>query len=397
MSTERPLRSARARALLLPPLTTTEQPVPAAPATIGEERPSSDTGKGSIRQAVTSLCLAAALVVACGGGGTGPNGGGGGGGGGGGSGPTITDWSPQLPFLGETMTITGTGFSATPAQNQVELANCGLGCDKNSFPITVTAATATQLTVSLPWNFPLGTRPQRGRLRVIVNGDSVLASDTTYFAFQPEVLGFTNYDFPGAPNYAIRAGDSIKLDVYGLPPGAGPASLGLSVDGDGVSVDSVFTPGSVPGLNFGLENQASLYLRLPTKVYPAGYAPISPIDDTAYVQVTFTARGRSSTRVLRAWRYPRYQIPSGIGGTFSVGQSHTFVVNGTNMPGPFSVIFSPLGGGAATVQAGSVCASLCNSFQVGLPALAPGNYTASLRFDAFVGNPTAFFGGVTIQ
>ena len=61
------------------------------------------------------------------------------------------------------------------------------------------------------------------------------------------------------------------------------------------------------------------------------------------------------------------------------------------------MIFSPLGGGAATVQTGSVCASLCNSFQVGLPALAPGNYTASLRFDAFVGNPTAFFGGVTIQ
>ncbi|MBK8002643.1 MAG: hypothetical protein IPK12_01585 [Gemmatimonadetes bacterium] len=243
------------------------------------------------------------------------------------------------------MTITGTGFSTVLAENQVELVNCGSFCDKTTFPMQVTAATTTQLTVDLPWNYPLGTRPQRGRVRVIVNGDTTTSADTTYFAFQPEVLGFTNFDFGGAPGYAIRAGDSIKLDVYGLPPGAGPASLTLSVDGDGVTVDSVFTPGSVPGLNFGLENQASLYFRLPTKVYSAGYAPVSPVDDTAYVTVNFSARGRSSSRVLRAWRYPRYQIPSGIGGTFTVGQSHTFVVNGLNMPGPFSVIFSPLGGG----------------------------------------------------
>ena len=71
--------------------------------------------------------------------------------------------------------------------------------------------------------------------------------------------------------------------------------------------------------------------------------------------------------------------------------------DGVNMPGPFSAIFTPLGGGTSVIQSASLCFPLCSTFQVGLPALAPGTYTVSLRMEAFAPPIVGAFGSVTIQ
>lgn len=55
--------------------------------------------------------------------------------------PVITGISPAILVPGATATITGTGFSATPVQNNVTL---------QGVPMPVTAASTTQLTVAVP-------------------------------------------------------------------------------------------------------------------------------------------------------------------------------------------------------------------------------------------------------
>ncbi|MFN6087153.1 MAG: IPT/TIG domain-containing protein, partial [Cyclobacteriaceae bacterium] len=55
--------------------------------------------------------------------------------------PTITSFTPTSGATGTTVTITGTGFNTTPANNIVIFG---------ATPATVTAATSTQLTVTVP-------------------------------------------------------------------------------------------------------------------------------------------------------------------------------------------------------------------------------------------------------
>jgi hypothetical protein len=57
------------------------------------------------------------------------------------TGPVITDFNPKGGPAGTAVTITGTGFSATPLNNSVSF---------NGFAATVTAASATSLTVTAP-------------------------------------------------------------------------------------------------------------------------------------------------------------------------------------------------------------------------------------------------------
>lgn len=59
---------------------------------------------------------------------------------------SISSFTPTAGAAGTVVTISGTGFSQTPAQNTVTFG-CGSGC---RVPATVTAATSTQLVVAVP-------------------------------------------------------------------------------------------------------------------------------------------------------------------------------------------------------------------------------------------------------
>lgn len=89
--------------------------------------------------------------------------------------PTISSFSPQSASLGSTLTIIGTNFSTTAANNVVTI---------NGVTATVTAATATQLTVTVP--ACSGT----GVIKVSIGGNA--ASSSSLFTFISTVFAGGN-------------------------------------------------------------------------------------------------------------------------------------------------------------------------------------------------------------
>ncbi|WP_373513680.1 IPT/TIG domain-containing protein [Persicitalea sp.] len=89
---------------------------------------------------------------------------------------SIASMSPEQGIVGTTVTIQGEGFSATPTENLVKF---------NGTSATVTAATATQLTTSVPAGTKTG--------RVTVETDGRTATSTTDFVViqEPYITSFS--------------------------------------------------------------------------------------------------------------------------------------------------------------------------------------------------------------
>jgi hypothetical protein len=88
---------------------------------------------------------------------------------------TITDFSPTAGIVGTTVTITGTNFSTTSSDNVVKF---------NGFAASVTNATSTQLTVTVP------AEATTGKISVTINGSTITsANDFTINA--PTITSYT--------------------------------------------------------------------------------------------------------------------------------------------------------------------------------------------------------------
>jgi Concanavalin A-like lectin/glucanases superfamily/IPT/TIG domain len=91
--------------------------------------------------------------------------------------PTITSFSPSSGLVGATVVITGTNFSSTAANNTVKVTNASA---------TVTAATSTQLTITVPPN------TTTGKITVSVNGlTATSATDFTILLPSPTITNFS--------------------------------------------------------------------------------------------------------------------------------------------------------------------------------------------------------------
>jgi len=120
--------------------------------------------------------------------------------------PKITSFTPTSGAVGAIVTITGTGFNTTPANNIVFFG---------ATRATVTAATATSLTVTVP------TGATFGAITVLNTGTSLAAYSTQFFnpTFSPNKGSITTADF------------SAKVD---FTTGANPFSVAIGdLDGDG--------------------------------------------------------------------------------------------------------------------------------------------------------------------
>ena len=141
--------------------------------------------------------------------------------------PVITSFSPQAGVVGSTVTITGTGFNTTPANNVVIFG---------ATRATVTAATNTQLTVTVPTGatyqpimvlvnglmayskYPFSTTyPGWG----IINSNSFLPKQDFDAGFSPyaSCLGDLNGDGKVDVIVANRTGNSISILVNDGSPG----------------------------------------------------------------------------------------------------------------------------------------------------------------------------------
>lgn len=117
--------------------------------------------------------------------------------------PTLTSFAPAsgLPalstgYVGEEVTITGTNFSATPANNTVKF---------NGTSATVTSSTATQIKANVP------TGATTGKISVTVNAITVESANS--FTVQPVNAWTTRADLTGDPR-AGAAGFVIGDKIY---------------------------------------------------------------------------------------------------------------------------------------------------------------------------------------
>ena len=136
--------------------------------------------------------------------------------------PTITSFTPTFGATGTTDTITGTGFNTTPANNIVIFG---------ATAATVTAATATQLTVTVP------TGATFAPITVLNTTTGLLAYSKTNFTptFTPSKGSITTADFQAKVDFATGS-NPFSVSIGDLD-GDGKADLAVAnVSGSSVSV-----------------------------------------------------------------------------------------------------------------------------------------------------------------
>jgi sugar lactone lactonase YvrE len=165
--------------------------------------------------------------------------------------PAITSFAPLQGNVGTLVVITGTNFSAVIAGNAVKF---------NGVTATVTAASTTQLSVTVP----AGTA--NGKITVTTNGQTATsATDFTVLfpAPTPTIIGFApGIGWPGdtvlitGTNFstttsndivrfngvaaAVTNATSTQLTVI-IPPGANNGTISVTINGQAMAFTTVFT------------------------------------------------------------------------------------------------------------------------------------------------------------
>ncbi len=150
-------------------------------------------------------------------------------------GPTITSFTPASGPVGTSVTITGTNFSTTLANNIVYF-----GATK----ATVTAALATQLTVTAP----IGATYLP--ISVLVNGATAYSSKPFIVTFPSSGTGIDASSFSGNEDFAV--GNNPLHSAIADFNGDGKADLAVTNSSDGtVSIfRNISTPGSLGPSSF---------------------------------------------------------------------------------------------------------------------------------------------------
>jgi|GEM_PF-3109667 len=220
--------------------------------------------------------------------------------------PTVTLNTANLANSATTLTITGTGFSTTPANNLVVFAPAGTG--------TVTAATATSLTVTSLSGLSLGA------LSAVVTANGLNSGGGVQVATV----------IPPPPT------------VTAIAPTSGPTAGGTSVTITGTN----FT--GATGVTIGGVAATSVVVVSPTSITciaPAGTA------GTASVLVT-TAGGTNAANSLFTYVVVPPTVTLNTAGLSS--SATTLTITGTNFdavtPGNNTVVFTPAGTGTVTAS-----------------------------------------------
>ena len=191
--------------------------------------------------------------------------------------PTITAISPKTGKVGDSVTITGTEFDATAANNKVFF-----GATK----ATVTAASTTSLTVTVP------TGATFGPLRVIVNNRTAESDDSFLPTFASEFPTIDASTFGAKVDFTTAAGPlmSIPADIDG------DGKTDLVVVNQTASSFSVFRNTSTTGTIDGSTYAAKVDFT--TGTTPAGLA-IADYDRNGVVDVAVTNSATDNVSVFR--------------------------------------------------------------------------------------------------
>jgi CHRD domain/IPT/TIG domain len=197
--------------------------------------------------------------------------------------PTVTSFTPTSGPVGTSVTITGTNFSTTPANNTVSF---------NGIAATVTASTATSITTTVP------TGASTGTISVTVN--ALTATSATDFTVSPAITSFTpdngvkdvtvtitgtNFSTTPASNIvkfngtaAVVTASTATSITTTVPVGATTGTITVEVGGQiatsatSFRVDILFTAtlsgaNEVPANNSTATGTATLVLNNDTKIF----------------------------------------------------------------------------------------------------------------------------------
>lgn len=168
--------------------------------------------------------------------------------------PTVTTFSPISGLIGTTVTITGSNFSTTPANNTVKF---------NGTTATVTASTATSIAAVVPAGATSGviTVTVGSETGTSANSFTVIFPTPTITSFSPTTgpvgttVTLTGTNFSAIPNEntvkfngteaVITASTSTSITVS-VPPGAQTGPISVIVNGQTGSSTSNFTVTAAP-------------------------------------------------------------------------------------------------------------------------------------------------------
>lgn len=157
------------------------------------------------------------------------------------SAPSITSFSPATATAGDTLTITGTGFSTTPASNTVAF---------NGTPATVTSCTSTQIVVAVPAGATSGT------ITVTVGGVTATSSSTLTVTSGTGTAGTLDTTFGGGTGYVTTTIDGLahaiamQADGKILAAGSGTNATVVRYNTDG-TLDTGFGTAGIATLPSG--------------------------------------------------------------------------------------------------------------------------------------------------
>ena len=296
--------------------------------------------------------------------------------------PTISAVSPTNPYYGDTITVTGAGFSATAAANHVWFrklsAQCGSNTDTTARPVV--SASPTQLRVIVPYNPPPETQshPQNcpsGSVRVSVGGPSGESAPITFYV-PPRIRRWTAADGTGIG----RAEQSVELQVDGLNPDS--TANNIVVNGVAIAPSLIFDQ-----IGPNLTGAGSVKFTLPSETAVA-VGGVS-VNDTASVPVSVTIRGRTANATLFMRRYAPVHIDStrvvlvaqATPGAPDAPEVRVFV---RNFFGPVEARWTRVGQTTAVASALGINAPFTGVIAFGPPTgLTTGSYNVSLRVTRF--------------
>jgi hypothetical protein len=161
--------------------------------------------------------------------------------------PTLTTFTPQTGAEGTSVTLSGTNFSLTPANNIVKF---------NGTTATVTASTATSITTAVP------AGATTGKITVTINGFT-LTSSTNFTIPAPTITSFTpltgsagtSVTITGTNFSTITGNNAVKFNstaatvtastttsiTTSVPSGASSGSITVTVNGNTATSSTSFT------------------------------------------------------------------------------------------------------------------------------------------------------------
>ena len=293
---------------------------------------------------------------------------------------SVIDFTPRRGPVGATVTITGTGFNATPAQNVVRF---------NGTPAAVASSSATHIVCTVP------VGATTGPISVTV-GPASASSGTVFIVTTPSglptITGFTpavgevgaavtvtgtnfellpvddNVTFNGLGRATVTAATTTTLAAV-VPPGVGSGRISVETPaGRAVSADDFFIP---PAPYSATAVQATGRLpdggTLTVTIGTPGMIALVVFDATAGQRATLNMTGVSMTSAT-----VRVYNPAGVGLTaVSVGASGMALNLTLDAPGTHTILIAP-----DSPSTGSMTLGLATADMIPVTLTAPASVTA---------------------